>query len=267
MNGFIARVALGWCVGVSYSVTGARERVLRKLRSGVDLPVVIHALTAGELDRILDWLRSHDVLDRLWLSFDDGWLTVKECVPVLEKYRVKAKVFIAPGETVRGSIWTSTAYRAGVSVRIWNEWYSLPESERYERLAMAGGASSNGVRELLTKDDVVALSRNPLIEIENHTWSHLSAVHRPITEVLDEIERAQKTLTEWTGRAPTHLAWPFGRGNAELDSAVVDMGLVPVYTRPGYEVPRCRNMAREGMSFQENLGRLLGAWPRIGATL
>jgi len=48
---------------------------------------------------------------------------------------------------------------------------------------------------------------------------------------------------------------------------VKDLGLTPVYTRQGYDAPCCRNMAIEGVSFQENLGRVLGAWPKVGETL
>lgn len=46
-----------------------------------------------------------------------------------------------------------------------------------------------------------------------------------------------------------------------------ELGLTPVYTRQGYEAPCCRNMAIDGVSFQENLGRVLGAWPKVGETL
>ena len=72
-------------------------------------------MPADELDRLLGWLEAHGVLDRLWLTFDDGWLSVGESVPVLEKYNVRAKVFIAPGETIRGRVWTSAAIGSSIS--------------------------------------------------------------------------------------------------------------------------------------------------------
>ena len=265
MSGLTARRTIGWCVGLAYAAAGARAMILRRLKSGARLPVVVHALPADELDRLLGWLEAHGVLDRLWLTFDDGWLSVGESVPVLEKYNVRAKVFIAPGETIRGRVWTSAAIGCGIPAKTWRGWYALCEADRYDRLFAAGGARAG--RELLSVEEVVALSKHPLIEIENHTWSHLSAVHRPLPEVVDEVRRAQTMLAEWTGRAPGFLAWPFGRGNAALDRAAREMGLVPVYTRQGYEVPLCRNMAIEDVSFQENLGRVLGAWPKVGETL
>ena len=94
-----------------------------------------------------------------------------------------------------------------------------------------------------------------------------AAPHRSVDEVVAEVVRAQETLTEWTGRKPEWVAWPFGRGNAELDARMKELKLDTVYTRQGYEIGPCRNMAIEGVSFQENLGRVLGAWPKVGETV
>ena len=267
----------GWCVGAAYALAGARMRAVRRLKAGAILPVVVHALPAGELERLLSWLERAGVLDRLWLTFDDGWATVMDSIPVLERFGVKAKVFVAPGETMRGKVWTSAAGDAGVPDRVWRGWYGLGESERYEKLeaalrdlrGSAGQSRTAGMQRfrLLTKEEVIEISRHPLIDIENHTWSHLSATHRPAEEVADEVARAQVALTEWTGRAPEWLAWPFGRGTPELDEMARAMGLKTVYTRQGYELPYCRNMVLAGMSFQENLGRMLGAWPKVGETI
>jgi glycosyltransferase involved in cell wall biosynthesis/peptidoglycan/xylan/chitin deacetylase (PgdA/CDA1 family) len=264
-----ARRIAGWLTAMVWAVAGVRRLTLRRLREGASLPVVVHALPAGELRALLSWLRRHGVLDRLWLSFDDGWATVRDCVPVLEEFGVRARLFIAPGETIRGRIWTDAAMALGVPAKVWRSWYGLGEGERYRKLDEWGLRSSPvaGERALLSEADVRELARHPLIDVENHTWSHLSATHRPKDEVIAEIERAQLTLKEWTGRAPRLLAWPFGRGSDTLDASVRDMGLEPVYTRQGLEVGKCRNMAIEGVTFQENLGRILGAWPCVGRTL
>ena len=262
-----ARRILGWSVAVVFAATGARRRVLARLRAGAALPVVVHALPAGDLEKLLVWLKRHGVLDRLWLTFDDGWTTVRDCLPILEKFGVRAKLFIAPGQTLRGNVWTDEARQLGVPDAEWRGWYPLDETARNSRLDAASDGKAQAIRRLLAPDDVKAISAHPLIDVENHTWSHLSATHRPGEEVIAEVARAQETIIEWTGRAPEYVAWPFGRGNPELDAAVRKMGLVPVYTRQGYEIPKCRNMAIEDVSFQENLGRILGAWPKVGETL
>lgn len=257
------RKLIGWLVAVVYALTGARRRVVRRLKAGGKLPVVVHALPAEQLDCILAWLKGHGVLDSLWLTFDDAWTTLKESFPVLEKYNVPAKVFVAPSQTLRGNVWTEEANQLGIPAKVWRSWYSLSESERNEKLSTCSTCSTR----LLNKDEVIELSRHPLISIENHTYSHLSATHRPVEEVLAEVALAQATLTTWTGHEPEWLAWPFGRGSEELDDGVAALGLKTVYTRQGYEIGPCRNMALEDVSFQENLGRILGAWPKVGETL
>ena len=261
------RRATGWLVAVAYAIAGARRRVVRRLKAGGKLPVVVHALSADQLDRILAWLKRHGVLDSLWLTFDDGWTTLKDSLPVLEKYNVPAKVFVAPGQTLRGNVWTEEADNLGIPAKVWRGWYSLSASDRNKRLSQSHVPSSPLPATLLSKDEVIELSRHPLVSIENHTYSHLSATHRPVEEVLAEVALAQSTLTDWTGRKPEWLAWPFGRGSEELDDGAAAFGLKTVYTRQGYDIGPCRNMALEDVSFQENLGRVLGAWPKVGETL
>jgi len=261
------RKLIGWLVAVAYALLGARRRVVRRLKAGGKLPVVVHALPAEQLERILAWLKRNDVLDSLYLTFDDGWATLKDSMPVLEKYNVSAKVFIAPGETLRGNVWTEEANQRGIPASTWRSWYSLSEHDRNAKLSQHLVPHSPFPVTLLSKDEVIELSRHPLISIENHTWSHLSAPHRPMDEVVAEVVKTQETLTEWTGRKPEWLAWPFGRGTPELDSKMESLGLKTVYTRQGYEIGPCRNMALADMSFQENLGRVLGAWPKVGETL
>ena len=261
------RRATGWLVAVAYAIAGARRRVVRRLKAGGKLPVVVHALSADQLDRILAWLKRHGVLDSLWLTFDDGWTTLKDSLPVLEKYNVPAKVFVAPGQTLRGNVWTEEANNLGIPAKVWRGWYSLSASDRNKRLSQSHVPSSPLPATLLSKDEVIELSRHPSVSIENHTWSHVSAPHRPVDEVVEEVKRAQAMLTEWTGRAPEWLAWPFGRGTAELDAKMSELGLKTVYTRQGYDIGYCRNMVLDGMTFQENLGRVLGAWPQVGETL
>lgn len=266
----MVRRLTGWLVAIAYAMAGARRRVVRMLRAGASLPVVVHAMPAWQLEKTLAWLKAKGVSDKLWLTFDDGWSQVKDYVPILEKYGVHAKLFIAPGETMRGNVWTHAASVAGVPAPIWRSWYNLSEAERYRMLETVQetiSASACTARSLLTKDEVISLSKHPLISIENHTWSHLSAPHRPAEEVVAEVMKTQETLEGWTGRKPEWLAWPFGRGTPELDAKMSGLGLKTVYTRQGYEIGPCRNMALADVGFQENLGRILGAWPKVGETL
>ena len=260
------RKTIGWCVARAYWLAGVRTRAVAAVRQpDVVLPIVFHAAKAEEVRRILGWLKQANCLDHCWLSFDDGWREFKDTVKVLEEFEKPATLFIAPGETQRGDIWTD-----GITVTKRQRLYGVKADERYEKLAVVRPESAP-YRRLLTEEEIRDIARHPLVRVGNHTWSHLSCTHRPVAEVLDEVDRAQAMLTEWCGYAPTEFAYPFGRGSEELDVEIRRRGLRPHYTRQGLVTEEtlgaARNMVYEGMSLAENLGRILMAWPRVGVTL
>lgn len=279
------RKTIGWGVAQAYRLAGARRRAVGRVKKpGVILPVVVHAAKAEEVRAILGWLKRAGALERVWLSFDDGWREFKDTVKVLEEFEKPATLFVAPGETMRGDVWTD-----GLTVAERQRLYQLDEQSRYNEIALLGDCGPRGARALpgdevgtavpavrnevplLGEREIREIARHPLVRIGNHTWSHMSCTHRPMAEVLDEVDRAQATLTEWCGYAPTDFAYPFGRGTEELDAEIRKRGMTPHYTRQGLvtreTLGAARNMVYEGMSLAENLGRILMAWPKVGETL
>ena len=266
-----ARKTIGWCVAQSFRIAGARRRAIARVKApGAILPIVIHAAPAEEVRAILGWLKRAGVLDRVSLSFDDGWREFKDTVKVLEEFEMPATLFVAPGEIWRGDVWTD-----GLTVPERQRLYGVSERERdaflTQRHRDTEGAGDAADRKLLTEEEVREIAKHPLVRVGNHTWSHVSCPHRPKDEVLDEIDRAQTTLSEWCGTAPTDFAYPFGRGTPELDEEIRRRGMTPHYTRQGLVTKEtlgaARNMVYEGMSLAENLGRILMAWPKVGETL
>ena len=259
------RKVLGWLVAQAYRFAGARRRAVARVKAkDLIVPVVIHSATAGEVRAILAWCRKKGVLDNLWLSFDDGWNELAETVAVLEEFGKPATVFVSPAETERGRSWTTD-----LPLEVRRRLYRLPAEERYGEIA--GFTEIENDANLLFPSEIRRLARHPLIRLGNHTWSHLSCTHRPVAEVLAEVDRAQATLTEWGGTAPTDFAYPFGRGTPELDAEIRKRGMTPHYTRQGFvtreTLGEARNMVREGFTLAENLGRIFMAWPRVGETL
>lgn len=265
----IARKQIGWLVAQLYRLIGARASAVKAAQaSGVIVPIVCHALPAEELDYLLGWLKDRGI--NVWLTIDDGWSEVEDYLPILEKYNQRALIFIAPGETLRGNIWTEEAMQLGIAPEEWRKWYALDEGSRIKMFFEHARGGRTVVNRLLSEDEVRKLARHPLIEIGNHTWSHLSAPHRPMEEFLDEVDRAQQKLEEWTGVRPRFCAYPFGRGTSELDAVLRNRNLIPVYTKQGFATEstlgEARNMAIEGVTLSENLGRILMAWPKVGET-
>ncbi len=259
----IFRREIGWLVAQAYVVSGRRAAVCcRCRRDRLVVPVLFHGPSPRELDAILAALDRLVGMESVELTFDDGRRVLRDCVPVLEKYGVPAVFFISPGEILSKRNWaeSSAARRCGISALC-----HLSAQEREMALSAAG--ATKPVDNLLSVEDIRELAEHPLVEFGNHTWSHMSCASRPIEEALDEIDRAQSQIEEWTGRRPTKFSYPFGQDGKELDEAIRSRGLVPYHLRPGLAPCRCdgrfRNMAYEGMTLAENVGRLLTAWPRV----
>ena len=86
------RKTIGWCVAQAFRFAGARRRAVVCAKApGTVLPIVIHAAKAEEVRAILAWLKREDVLDHVWLSFDDGWREFKETVRVLRCSRSRRR--------------------------------------------------------------------------------------------------------------------------------------------------------------------------------
>lgn len=258
----LMRKQVGWLVAMGYVLAGRRAAVCRRCcRENLIVPVLMHGPSPRKLETILRALDRLVGLDRVELTFDDGRKVLRDCVPVLERLGVRATFFISPGEILRGYNW---AERAKAQTKVsFGALCRMGEADRIAALEDSGGSDSD----LLSVEDIRSLSGHPLVEFGNHTWSHMSCANRPMDEVVDEIDRAQRQLAEWTGRLPTRFSYPFGHDSEELDAAVRARGLVPYCLRPGLvtsaSLGRARNMAYEDLSVAENVGRLLTAWPRV----
>ena len=287
---FCLRKTIGWGVAMAYVLSGCRRRCLSiyKRREGAVLSLFGHSPQPQVLDSLLNWLKrkgfhfvSTDELlamrdgevkwtpQTAWLTFDDGWGGFeRDLLPVLERYRVPATIFVAPRETGRGKIWTNSIM--GI-MNGWQNLYDKSAEERYQIvdkvLADAGIAFSEEGRQLAGKEELCRIARHPLVTLENHTYTHLSCSRRPVAEVLGEIKKTQSVISEWTGRIPRLVCYPFGHCTEETDAAIKDIGLIPVSSFPGcmtlQSIGTCRNMFHDAMGQAENVGRVLQAWPKV----
>ena len=271
----LLRKTLGWLVATRYAILRSSKLQLYDNDAAV-FAIFSHNPTARVFGDVIRWLRKErfafvstdDLLNgrlpagrKAWLTFDDGWLACKDVVlPIAEKEGVPFTIFVAPQETMRGEMWT-----ANVPSERKQELYALPDEERY---AIVDKMFSQHVkRSLLSVEDVKTLSRHPLVTIENHTWSHLSCAHRPTSSVMDSVAKATVAISDWTGRRPRMVCYPFGHWTDETDCAIRAAGYVPVTIQPGVmtcdALGRFRNLFYDNMSFLENSCRIVGAWRKI----
>ena len=281
---FRVRKVVGWGVAQAYALVGRRRTAIQHYYSpGTILSIFGHDPRPDVLDGLLAWLKrqgfsflsTDQLLDMrdgkldwrplsAWLTFDDGWAGFEDrLLPILERNKAPATIFIPPGETARGQIWTNSIMR---HVPDWRTWYNLSADVRYARvdevLRVQGDA-----RRLVDQDELVRLAKSGWVTLENHTYTHLSCSHRPVAEVVSEVQKTQRVLRDWTGRLPRLVCYPFGHFTEETDEAIRELGLMPVHSNPGrmsvQSVGSARNMFHETMSTAENIGRVLQAWPRV----
>ena len=277
-------------MATAYVLSGCRWRRLStyKKQEGAILSIFGHNPQPHVLDSLLNWLTdkgfhfiSTDELLAMrdgeikwtpqmgWLTFDDGWGGFeKNLLPILERYHVPATIFVAPNETERGKIWTNSIM--GI-MKGWQSLYDKSAEDRYQMidkvLSDVGNLRPELGRQLAGKEELCRLARHPLVTLENHTYTHLSCSRRPVAEVLEEVQKTQSVLTEWTGRIPRLVCYPFGHCTKETDAAIMNMGLIPVSSFPGrmtsQSIGTCRNMFHDAMGCAENIGRVLQAWQKV----
>lgn len=281
------RKTAGWLMGAWYVVLGDRTRAIRSYdREGTVLSLVSHNPQKDVFEKLIGFLlrngfhfiSSDSLLDddlvalgkekgRLaWLSLDDGWLdTVENVLPIIEKHEIPLTYFISPGETFVGDLWPHRVVGKISKAQREALWH-LGARERYETIRYLVGDVKK--RSLMDEGDIRRLSAHPLIRFENHTYSHLSCYDRPVSDVVDEVRHAQKILSEWTGREPRMMCYPFGRYTRETDARIrSEFGLVPVKLQPGVmqleNLCEIRNQFYDNMTLLENSCRVFGAWRKI----
>lgn len=279
----IWRKVLGWLVAVGYALVGARRRSMRCYdKDGAVLSIFGHESRPDVLEPLVRYLVrrgftfvSTDELlamragkkvwrPRLaWLTYDDGWRGLLSLLPVLEKYNVPITVFISPRETDRRQAWANhiqSARCTGGSHTL----FDLDACERYRLIDDHVGLELDK-HELASWKEIQQVAQHPLVTIENHTNSHLSCSHRPIGEVQDEIRGARLRLAEMGLSQSRLMCYPFGHYTNETDLVILQSGMIPVRSDAGVMTltlfGRYRNAFHQAASKQENIGRILCAWP------
>ena len=277
------RRILGWLVAVCYALVGARRRaVARYKEEGCVLSIFGHESRPDVLEPIVRYLigkgftfvSTDDLLEMragrkkwhpklAWLTYDDGWAGLCTLLPVLEKYHVPVTVFVSPAETDRCQAWPKHI-QPGKFFFEGQSLFDLPASERYRLIDHVIGKDSDR-RELADWEELKEFSRHPLVTIENHTNSHLSCSHRPIDEVMEEVNVARIRLQKEKFSESRLVCYPFGHRTDESDSWILKAGMIPVRSDAGImtvaQLGGHRNAFHQNVTVQENIGRILGAWP------
>jgi peptidoglycan/xylan/chitin deacetylase (PgdA/CDA1 family) len=169
--------------------------------------------TIGAFDR---WFHGQSTLPprSVLITFDDGFADLcKHAAPLLSARGWPATVFLVSGLIGQSDRWTSNEF---------------------------GTAGCNA---LLNRAQIAEMARQG-IEFQSHSRSHADLTSLDDTGLAEEIEGSRNDLEDMLGHAVHYFAYPFGRADARVHSAVKAAGYRLAFSvHPGFN--RARSAALE----------------------
>ena len=174
------------------------------------------------------------------ITFDDGYRGVlTHALPVLERYRLPAAVFITTDPVANGEhFWFDAVFRESGEAAVRDAQRSMPEwravTARFRRRAEPTSAMAP-----LTIDELQTLAAHPLIDIGAHTRSHVMLQIASASQQEDEIAGSRAQLESWLGRPVRAFAYPYGMPDVDYSSEAVASVVAAGYqcafsTRPAF---------------------------------
>jgi peptidoglycan/xylan/chitin deacetylase (PgdA/CDA1 family) len=198
------------------------------------------------LDDLQLWLEKKKKIRQkfICLTFDDGYRdNLIHGMPILEKYAVPATIYVtncfpngkgiiwwyifesyaktAKELTINSSIgrfafsWENSEQAHAQFNSISEAIKSIPAAELEAALIEAFGYTASEFEEMclsvsLSWDEIVTLSKHPLITIGAHTMQHVSVKQQNYEVVKVEMSASKKELEQYIGKEVKHFAYPFG---------------------------------------------------------
>ncbi len=202
--------------------------------------------TFVSLDDLQAWLEKKKKIKQkfICLTFDDGYRdNLIYGLPILEKHAVPATLYVTncfPNGTgilwwylfeehakkthqfiLKSSIgsyefhWKNEEEAHVQFGRISESIKAIPTPEIESVLVEAFGKTSSEFKQLcnslsLSWEEIITLSKHPLITIGAHTMQHVSVKQQSIDVVQNEMITSKKELEHYIGKEVKHFAYPFG---------------------------------------------------------
>lgn len=181
------------------------------------------------------------------ITFDDGYANNLRALPVMEKLGVPAVFCISANHVATGKpFWWDVLYREAIR-RAWPgqkleraraalKRLRTHEAER-QIIGEFGKLAFRAISDLdrpFNRRELASFSCHPLVQIGNHTWDHAILPNYPANEVCEQIQNAQRSLAETTGRLPRVIAYPNGNVTPGIEKTAWDAGIrLGLTVRPG----------------------------------
>ena len=196
-------------------------------------------------------------------SFDDGWLTNKALIPIIEKYNVPITIFVPVEPLESGNFWWNYAYAKHKSLTKVEEFKTYDE-DRFNREVNKIKEEIKLDREAVTFDELKEMSKHPLINIQSHTYNHPILTNVNDRQLEFELSESKKFLSTLLGKDIDTFSYPNGSFGIREEKAVskhykCGYTTEEKFVKPGgnlFRIPRTCLVD----NYWSNLSRIVGAW-------
>lgn len=182
----------------------------------------------------------------IMISFDDGYFNNMLAIDILNKYKIPAIFFITARNVLDNkSFWWDIVYRNRIkqgasSGAIRKEQLYLKDfkydfidnylDQNFGKKCMEPWSD---IDRPMNVAEINTISKNPLVILGNHTYSHSILPNYSVEEIKEEIRLCNKTLFEITGITPNSIAFPNGNYDQKIILATEEIGLLYAFTTEG----------------------------------
>lgn len=200
------------------------------------------------------------------ISFDDGWATNIDLLPIVEKYKVPITIFVPVEPLQNGAYWWQYVYSVYKSDNYVEEYKSYPE-EKFRSEIVKIKEKVKLERSAVTFEQLCVLNNHPLVDIQSHSYTHPILNNLSDQSLERELSESQAFLCNLLNKDINVFSYPNGSFSSRevnavkryYNSAYTTEEAYPVQGGDMHMIPRICLLD----NYWSNLSRIVGAWQVI----
>ena len=217
------------------------------------------------IDEITNYIKGEPSTHKkmVHFSFDDGWLTNKALIPIIEKYNIPITIFVPVEPLERGNFWWNYAYAKYQNLAKVEEFKTYDE-EKFNNEINKIKQEIKLDRVAVTFDELKEMSKHPLINIQSHSYNHPILTNVNDKQLDYELSESKKFLSTLLDKEIDTFSYPNGSFGKREEDAVSKYYKCGYTTEERYLQP-IDNLFRIPRTclvdnYWSNLSRIVGAW-------